>query len=298
MKAALIGLGVMGLGMARNILAAGLALRGFDLSTKACDAFTACGGTACDSAASAVAGCDVVVLMVVDAVQMRTVLFDSGVADAMPPGGVVVMTATLSPGEVRDIASRLDDRGIMTIDAPVSGGQVGAEAGTLTLMASGAEAAFDRVAPVLSAIAGDIYRLGTENGIGATYKVVHQLAAGINLAASAELMTLGVKAGCDPATLLDIVSRSAGHSWMLENRGPRMMEQLPTVTSAVNLFVKDIGLALDLGGNKKIPLPLAAAAHQMFVGASAMGHGTDDDSLVIRAYEALSGAPVYKGTAK
>lgn len=294
MKTALIGLGAMGLGMARNILAAGIPLRGFDLSATALDAFTALGGVALDSAASAAADCEVVMLMVVDAVQIRTVLFDSGVADAMRPGGVVVMTSTISPGDARDIAGRSDEIGLMAIDAPVSGGQVGAEAGTLTIMASGADAAFDRAEPVLSAIAGKVYRLGTENGTGATYKVVHQLAAGVNLAAAAELMALGAKAGCDPATLFEIVNRSAGNSWMLENRGPRMMEQCPAVTSAVDLFVKDIGLALDLGGSNKIPLPLAAAAHQMFVGASAMGHGIDDDSLVIRAYEALSGAPVHK----
>ena len=294
MKTALIGLGAMGLGMARNILAADIALRGFDLSAKALDTFTAFGGIACDSAASAAADCDADMLMVVDAAQTRTILFDAGAAEAMRPGGVVVMTSTISPADARDIASRLDEMGLMTIDAPVSGGQVGAEAGTLTIMASGADAAFDRAEPVLSAIAGKVYRLGTENGAGATYKVVHQLAAGVNLAAAAELMALGAKAGCDPATLFEIVNRSAGNSWMLENRGPRMMEQCPAVTSAVNLFVKDIGLALDLGGGSKIPLPLAAAAHQMFVGASAMGHGSDDDSLVIRAYEALSGAPVHK----
>ena len=294
MKTALIGLGAMGLGMARNILAAGIPLRGFDLSATALDAFTALGGVALDSAASAAADGEVVMLMVVDAVQIRTALFDSGVADAMRPGGVVVMTSTISPGDARDIAGRSDEIGLMAIDAPVSGGQVGAEAGTLTIMASGADAAFDRAEPVLSAIAGKVYRLGTENGTGATYKVVHQLAAGVNLAAAAELMALGAKAGCDPATLFEIVNRSAGNSWMLENRGPRMMEQCPAVTSAVDLFVKDIGLALDLGGSSKIPLPLAAAAHQMFVGASAMGHGTDDNSLVIRAYEALSGAPVHK----
>ena len=294
MKTALIGLGAMGLGMARNILAAGIPLRGFDLSATALDAFTALGGVALDSAASAAADCEVVMLMVVDAVQIRTALFDSGVADAMRPGGVVVMTSTISPVDARDIAGRSNEIGLMAIDAPVSGGQVGAEAGTLTIMASGADAAFDRAEPVLSAIAGKVYRLGTENGTGATYKVVHQLAAGVNLAAAAELMALGAKAGCDPATLFEIVNRSAGNSWMLENRGPRMMEQCPAVTSAVDLFVKDIGLALDLGGGSKIPLPLAAAAHQMFVGASAMGHGTDDDSLVIRAYEALSGAPVHK----
>ena len=296
MSAAIIGLGAIGLGMARNILAAGIPLRGFDLSAKALDAFTALGGVALDNAAAAAAECEVVMIMVVNASQTRTVLFENGVANAMKPGGVVVMGSTISPGDARDIASRLNEIDLMAIDAPVSGGQVGAEAGTLTVMASGADAAFDRVKSILSAVAGKVYRLGTENGIGATYKVVHQLAAGVHLAAAAELMALGVKAGCDPATLFDVVSRSAGNSWMLENRGPRMMEKSPNITSAVDLFVKDIGLALDLGGSSKTPLPLAAAAYQMFVGASAMGYGRDDDSLVIRAYEALSGAPATHET--
>jgi len=182
------------------------------------------------------------------------------------------------------------------LDAPVSGGQVGAEAGTLTVMASGPKAAFDRAEPVLDAIASNVHRLGDEAGQAATYKVVHQLAAGVHLAVAAELMALGSKAGCDPRTLFDIVSNAAGNSWMMTDRVPRMLTDDPPVTSSVDIFIKDLGLVLQTGKDAGVPLPLSAAAYQMFTAASAMGHGREDDSNVVRAYEALMGQAIRNKT--
>lgn len=291
---ALIGLGNMGRGMARNIMAAGVALRGSDLSDAARDGFAADGGAAFGTAQEAATGCDLVIVMVQNAAQARAVLFDAGVAGAMRQGGTVMLCSTVAPSEARALAADLDAAGLLTLDAPVSGGQKGAEAGTLTVMASGPEAAFARAQIVLDAIGGKVLRLGDEAGIGATYKVVHQLAAGVHLAAAAELMALGVSAGCDAETLFDIVTSSAGQSWMLEDRGPRMMQADPQATSTVDIFVKDVGLVLQTGREVGLPLPLSSAAFQMFQTAAAMGLGTKDDSKVVAAYEALSGKPVYK----
>ncbi|MFW2543171.1 L-threonate dehydrogenase [Primorskyibacter sp. 2E107] len=285
----LIGLGAMGLGMARNILKAGVDLRGSDLSPQARARFTEAGGRAFDSAAEAAAGCDLLILMVVNAAQARAALFDSGVVQALGAGSTVMLCSTVAPDDVRALAADLEKAGHRLLDAPVSGGQVGAEAGTLTLMTSGAEAAYDRAEPVLNAIAGTVHRLGDAPGLGATYKVVHQLAAGVHLVAAAEVMALGARAGCDPEKLFEIVSTSAGQSWMFEDRVPRILAGETTPTSSVDIFVKDLGLVLQTGRDCATPLPLSAAAHQMMLAASAMGFGKLDDSCVIRAYEALTG---------
>ena len=295
-RTAIIGLGAMGLGMARNILKAGIDLTGFDLSSDALQRFAKLGGTPADTPEHAAKGADLLIVMVVNADQARAVLFETNVTRELAKDATVILSSTVAPSDAREIATRLGVSGLMLLDAPVSGGQVGAEAGTLTVMASGPKAAFDRAEPVLDAIAGNVHRLGDEAGQAATYKVVHQLAAGVHLAVAAELMALGSKAGCDPQTLFDIVSNAAGNSWMMTDRVPRMLTDDPPVTSSVDIFIKDLGLVLQTGKDAGVPLPLSAAAYQMFTAASAMGHGREDDSNVVRAYEALMGQAIRNKT--
>ncbi|MCC0027181.1 MAG: NAD(P)-binding domain-containing protein [Zhengella sp.] len=293
-KTAIIGLGAMGLGMAGNILQAGIALTGYDIAPAARERFAALGGDPSETAAGAASGAGLLLVMVVNADQARTVLFDSGAAHALAPSATVVLSSTIAPSDARDIAARLNALGHHMLDAPVSGGQVGARAGTLTVMASGPDEAFARAGSLLAAVANTVHRLGGEAGIGSTYKVVHQLAAGVHLVAAAEYMALGARAGCDPRKLHEIVSSSAGQSWMADDRVPRMMEDEPSVTSTVDIFVKDLGLVMQAGRDVSAPLPLAAAAHQMLLAASGLGHGKQDDSAVVKAYEALTGKPVSK----
>ena len=285
-----IGLGNMGQGMARNIMAAGIPLSGYDVSDEARSRFAQAGGEAAEGAAGAAAGCGLLFVMVQNAAQARDALFGSdGAAAALAPGATVVLCSTVAPSEARSLGAALAEAGHMLLDAPVSGGQAGADAGTLTVMASGPAEAFERAGAALDAVAKTVHRLGEEPGMGATYKVVHQLAAGVNLVAAAEMMALGAKAGCDPQKLFEIVSGSAGNSWMLGDRGPRMMRDRPEPASTVEIFVKDLGLVLQTGRESGAALPLAAAAHQMMVAAAGQGLGTEDDSSVIRAYETLFG---------
>ncbi|MEQ8899451.1 MAG: NAD(P)-dependent oxidoreductase [Roseovarius sp.] len=292
---AIVGLGNMGQGMARNILKAGIGLKGFDMSEAAVARFTEGGGTPSASVAEAAEGCDLLLVMVQTPAQAQDVLFGAGgAAAALDPGAVVMLCSTVAPSDARALAAALEEGGHLMLDAPVSGGMKGAEAGALTVMASGSEAAFARAEAVLEAVAKTVHRLGDAPGMGATYKVVHQLAAGVHLAAAAELLALGAKAGCDPQKLFEIVTGSAGQSWMLEDRGPRMMQADPACTSSVDIFVKDVGLVLQTGKENAVPLPLAAAAHQMFLGASGLGHGAEDDSKVVRAYAALTGKQVHE----
>ena len=285
---AIIGLGAMGMGMARNILAAGVPLEGFDLSEDARARFGSLGGGPAASASEAAKGVDLLIVMVVNAAQAHAALFDSGAAAAMADDGTVVLSSTIAPKEARKIGERLGDMGLMMLDAPVSGGQVGAEAGTLTVMASGPDAAFARADTVLKAVSKVVHRLGDAPGMGSTYKVVHQLAAGVHLVAAAEVFSLGKEAGCDPERLLEIVAGAAGQSWMMDDRGPRMLQDDPPVTSTVEIFIKDMSLVLAAGADAGQPLPLSTAALDLLKRAAELGHGRDDDSMVIRAYEALA----------
>jgi 3-hydroxyisobutyrate dehydrogenase len=154
-------------------------------------------------------------------------------------------------------------------------------------MASGPPAAFDRCASLFDAIAAKLYRLGDQPGQGSTVKMINQLLAGVHIAAAGEAMALGIKAGADPATLFDVISNSAGSSWMFQNRVPHILAGDYTPLSAVNIFVKDLGLVLDSARKLSFPLPLTATAHQLFLAAAAAGHGAEDDSAVIKTYPGI-----------
>jgi 3-hydroxyisobutyrate dehydrogenase len=159
----------------------------------------------------------------------------------------------------------------------------------MSVMASGADAAFAAAAPVLDAIAGKVWRLGDEPGVGSTVKMVNQLLAGVHIATAAEAMALGIRAGANPQTLFDVISNSAGSSWMWQNRMPHVLAGDDTPLSAVNIFVKDLGIVLDQARALTFPLPMASAAHQLFLAAAASGHGARDDAFVIRVWQALAG---------
>lgn len=286
---AFIGLGAMGLPMARRLVENQFRVQGFDLNPAALAAHEKNGGVACASAKEAAAGAEALVLMVVNAAQARAAIVDSGALAALPDGAVVILMATCSPADAVAIGQMVDSAGKRFLDCPVSGGVVGAEAGTLTLMASGPDAVLDAARAVLAPMGDKLYHVGQKAGDGAMVKTINQLLCGVHIAVIAEAFAMAEKAGLDTALLLKILSQSAAGSWMLNNRGPRMLQDEPDVTSAVDIFVKDLSLVLDAGRAGKVALPLAAQAHQMFLAASGAGHGRADDSQVIRAYRALNG---------
>ncbi|SNR47528.1 NAD(P)-dependent oxidoreductase [Paracoccus sediminis] len=288
MELSFVGLGAMGTRMARNLVRAGFAVRGFDAHPPALRWFAENGGQPAASVADAARGTDALILMVVNADQARQVLFDGGALDALAPDGIVVLMATCPPGSVRDLAERVLATGRAFVDAPVSGGTAGAEAATLTIMAAAPPGVFARLRPVLGAMGDKLFHVGAEPGLGATVKVVNQLLCGVHLAVAAEGLALAAKVGVDPQVALEILSGSSASSWMLRDRGPRMSQTDPAVTSAVDIFVKDLGIVLDAGREVKAATPLAAAAHQMFLAASGRGDGAVDDSQVIRSYHRLN----------
>lgn len=289
MTVGFVGLGSMGMPMACNLLARGFEVRGFDVRRESVAALESRGGRGADSAAAVAEGADALVLMVVNAAQAESVLFAEGALDRLPDGATVILMATCPPDSVAALAGRVEAAGRRFVDAPVSGGTVGAVAGTLSIMAAAPAAVVERVRPVLAAMGDKVFHVGEAPGQGATVKTVNQLLCGVHIAVVAEAFSLAAKAGVDLAVLLEIMSGSAASSWMLKDRGPRMLEAEPGITSAVDIFVKDLGIVLEAGRGAKAALPLAAVAHQMFLSASGRGEGAMDDSQVIRSYHLLNG---------
>ena len=288
MKVGVIGLGSMGMGAALNLVKSGHDVHGCEPREAVRAELVAAGGQAVVAAASLPHDLDICIVFVVNGAQAETVLFGSERAP-LQAGAIVLCCTTLAPELARSIAARLAETGVEMLDTPVSGGAVGARGGTMTVMGSGPDAAFDRAQPVLEAIASKVWRLGDAAGIGSTVKMVNQLLAGVHIATAAEALALGIRAGADPQTLFDVICSSAGNSWMWENRVPHILAGDDTPRSAVNIFVKDLGIVLDQARALTFPLPMAAAAHQLFLAAAAAGHGAKDDAFVIRVYQALSG---------
>ncbi|MBY0613103.1 MAG: NAD(P)-dependent oxidoreductase [Beijerinckiaceae bacterium] len=276
----------MGLPMARNLVVAGHEVAGFDMRAEATARLAAHGGRAADSAAAALDGADIAILMVVNITQAEDALFTNGAIEGLSPGGVVIVMATCPPAAMAALAGRVEAAGYGFLDAPVSGGVVGAQAGSLTIMAAGRTDIFETAKPVLDRLGKKIFHVGTEAGQGSTAKAVNQLMCGAHIAVAAEAMALAERFGVDRQTMFEIVSGSAASSWMLLDRGPRMLEDEPHVTSAIDIFVKDLGIVVETGEGAQAPLPMARQALDLFRRVSAAGMGSLDDSQLIRAYRA------------
>ena len=283
-----IGLGAMGGGMAASLRRAGWQVHAVDARPGVAQAFAAQGGVACGSPAELAQDCDVIVSVVVNAAQTETVLFgDGGCADAMKPGSVFVMCSTVDPSWSAALESRLAQRGILYLDAPISGGAAKAAAGEITMMTAGRPEAYQKCGALLDAMAAKVYRLGERAGAGSKVKIINQLLAGVHIAAAAEAMALGIREGVAPAELYEVITHSAGNSWMFENRMAHVVAGDYTPLSAVDIFVKDLGLVLDTARATKFPLPLASTAHQMFMQASTAGYAREDDSAVIKIFPGI-----------
>jgi len=285
----LIGLGAMGLGMASSLRRAGYQVHVCDMRHEAAVAFAAEGGAACSSSAEVAAHCEVVVSVVVNAAQTEAVLFgEAGAAAALKRGSVFVMCSTVDPNWSIALEARLAELGVLYLDAPISGGSAKAASGQMTMMTSGTEAAYAKVGAALDAMAAKVYRLGNKAGAGSKVKIINQLLAGVHIAAAAEAMALGIREGVDASAIYEVITNSAGNSWMFENRMAHVLAGDYTPLSAVDIFVKDLGLVLDTARASKFPLPLSATAHQMFMQASTSGFGREDDSAVIKIFPGIS----------
>jgi 3-hydroxyisobutyrate dehydrogenase len=288
----------MGLGMARSLLRAGFTVAGFDVSADAVARFVAVGGRAAATPAEAAAGAATVVAVVVNAAQTEAVLFgENGCAAAMQADAVFVSSATMAPDVARRLAAKLQAMGPHYLDAPMSGGAARAEEGKLTMLASGSEAAFAAARPALKAMTTTLYELGSEPGQGAAFKMVNQLLAGVHIAVASEAMAFAARQNLDLQTVYDVITASAGNSWMFENRMPHVLAGDYSPKSSVNIFTKDLGIVLDMARSANFPVPLASSALQMFLMTAAAGMAADDDSSVTRLYARLAGLTLPGETA-
>ena len=294
MKVALYGLGSMGRGMALSLIRAGHAVHGHDVRAEAMADLVREGGVNAPPGEGS-EGWDAVVLVVVNAAQMEAVLFsapdggNAALADRLRDGALVMGCATVAPAVAEGFEARLAERGLLYLDAPISGGAAKAAEGAMTMMVSGTDAAMKAAGPLLDAMSETVFPMGGRAGPASAIKLVNQHLAGIHIAAMGEAMVMGAKLGIEPARTLEVISRCAGTSWMFENRGAHVAEGDYAPRSSVEIFVKDLGIVSDTARAERLPAPLAAAALQQFLAASGMGLGGEDDAAVAKVTARLAG---------
>jgi 3-hydroxyisobutyrate dehydrogenase len=288
-KVGIFGLGAMGFGMAGALRRAGLMTHGFDINTDAVAKFKAEGGAdgTLDEVASTL---DAAVVVVVNAAQTEAVLFGAnGIATKLAKGTAVISCATVAPDFARDMARRCEELGLLYLDAPVSGGTIKAGEGTLSILAAGAPAAFQKGGPALDAMSAKVFALGDEVGAGSSMKAVNQMLTGVHIAAMAEAMTFGMTQGVEPAKFLEVITQCAGNSWALESRAPSIVNGDYHPLSAVDIWPKDLGIVLDIAKSAKFSAPITAVALQQYLAASGSGQGGEHDSAVAKVYARNAG---------
>jgi len=286
---AVIGLGSMGYGMASSLLKAGHKVHGFDVMPAQTKRFQVEGG-ALGELKDIAESLDVVVVVVLNAAQTETVLLgEQGIVSRLKAGTVVIACATVAPDFAMRMAESCGAHELYYLDAPISGGSVKAASGQLSIMASGTPDAFTAAKPALDAMAQTVFELGDTAGPGSAMKSVNQLLAGVHIAAMAEAMTFGMKQGIEPDKIIEVITQSAGNSWMFENRAPHIAAGDYTPHSTVDIWPKDLGIILDIAKAEKFAAPVTAAALQQFVAASGSGLGAEDDAAVAKVYARNAG---------
>ena len=294
-KIGFVGLGIMGKPMAKNLLKAGYDLTFYARRPEVVSEMEAAGATSVGSGKAVAVATDIVITIVTADLQVREVILDAdGVLEGASKGDLIVDMSTISPLTIREIADTAAGRGVRVMDAPVSGGDVGAIAGTLTVIAGGETEDFERCRGIFSAMGSEenIFHVGPV-GVGQTVKIINQLIGGINMAAIAEGLVLGIRAGADPEVMQQVIGVSSGNSNLFQARvGDFLLKDAFEPGFMLDLMKKDMGIAVDLGKALDVPVPLGAAAYQMYAAASGLGAGELDFSAVCRAIEQLTGVRI------
>uniref|UniRef100_A0A453RAQ6 Uncharacterized protein n=1 Tax=Aegilops tauschii subsp. strangulata TaxID=200361 RepID=A0A453RAQ6_AEGTS len=290
-----IGLGAMGFGMASHLLKSGFSITAYDVYKPTLARFAALGGLTKDSPEEVSRDAEILIIMVANEVQAESVLYgNAGAVSGLPAGTSIILSSTVSPGFVTQLKGRLEAecREIKLVDAPVSGGVKRAADGTLTVIVSGTDEALHCTGRVLSALSEKLYLIKGGCGAASSVKMVNQLLAGVHIASAAEAMAFGARLNLRTRRVFEIIQHARGYSWMFGNRVPHMLDNDYTPLSAVDIFVKDLGIVSRESSNLRIPLHVSSVAHQLFVSGSASGWGRYDDSAVVKVYETLSGVKV------
>ena len=282
-----LGLGAMGLPMARRLIEGAHQVAAYDPMPAALEALAQSGGEPAGTAAAAAAGAEVLFVTVATPDQTMAALFGpDGSAETLASGATVVIMSTIGPAAVQEVAARLAPAGVHVLDAPMSGGTARASLGDLVVMVSGPRDLFEATRPVLDLLGTNVAYVGESIGDGQAIKLVNQLLAGVHIAAAAEALGFAEALGLDPRAVWEVVRHGAAGSFMLNDRGARMLDaEFEPVRSALDIFVKDMGLVVGAAKSHKLPTPLAAAAEQVYLTGSAEGLGRRDDSSLVTLYQ-------------
>lgn len=286
-RAAIVGVGNMGGGMAARLLDCGWEVAVCDLVPEKVEALVRCGASAAATPRAAAAGAAALIVCVVDAQQADEVLFGrDGAAQALAPGCAVLLCPTIAPADVERLAAALAERGLAAIDAPMSGGPARARDGSMSLMVACPDADFDANRPLLDALSARLFRVGSRCGDGARTKLVNNLLAAINLAGAAEAIALAERLGLDAARTLDVIEQSSGQSWIGSDRMRRALAGDFAPRAHVTLLQKDSRLALEAARAAGFAAQLGPAAHEAFDRAVAAGDGALDDAALLKLFRA------------
>jgi 3-hydroxyisobutyrate dehydrogenase len=287
-----VGLGIMGQGMARNLLKAGFSVRVWNRTASKAEALTADGAEVGSSPADVAAHCDIVVTCVSDTPDVEAVILgENGIIHGAKPGSLVIDCSTISPQATREIAAKLAEQSIHMLDAPVSGGSEGAAHGTLTIMVGGAVADFERAMPVFKAMGKTITHIG-EVGTGQIVKLVNQVLVVGNCLAMCEALLLAQAGGVDLQKTIDAISQGAAGSWMFNNRAPQIIRRDWRPGFMISLQQKDLRLVLDAADKLGVPLPGTSLVFNLYRTLEARGLGAEGNHGLIKALENLAGIEV------
>ncbi len=287
-----IGLGLMGSGIARNLMKAGHSLVVHNRSRAIVDQFASEGATPASSPREVAEQSDFVFTNLPDSPDVELVaLGPGGIIEGAHEGLIFIDNSTIKPEIARKIAERLAKAGVMALDAPVSGGDIGARAGTLSVMVGGPQEAFDRTLPLFEAMGKTITRVG-DSGAGQIAKVANQIVVAGTMVAMAEALVLAQKAGVDPAQVVQAISRGAAQCWALDNKPQKLFKRNLAPGFKAYMQAKDLKIVIDTGRTYETPVPLTAITHQMYEAMIGMGNGDLDNSAVITVLEALANVTV------
>lgn len=281
MKVGVVGAGAMGMGVVRSLVRGGFDTHVRDIRAVVHEEALRRGATCHASPAALARACDAVVVLVVDSTQIEDVLFGAEGIAASGARPIVLLGSTIAARDAASFADRLADAGLTAIDAPVSGGPQRAIDGSMTMMLSGPSDAIEHCRPLLQAIAGKVFVVGTRSGDAARFKIVNNMLAAANLAAAGEALAIAERAGLDLRLVHDVIAASSGGSWIFADRVPRVLAGDYAPRAATRILRKDVGLAVDLATEVGVEAPMAKAAQAAFEAAVDAGFGEHDDASIV-----------------
>ncbi len=287
-KIGVIGIGNMGMGIGSNLLKAGFDVMAYDIRPEPLEAISEKGAVVAPDIPSLAKACSTVFSVLLDYDQnLRAISGPDGLAESMPEGGSIFVCSTISPAQARELSAIAASCGVRLLDAPISGGAEGAMAGTLSVMIGGDTSAVDENRQALKAIASHVYHFG-DVGSGESAKAINQILVCVNNAAVAEAMLLAARSGLDLKAVHDLISNSAGNSWIFQHRAMRMIERDFVPRGVLRILLKDMDIVTDAAESTGLVLPLSSLARQLYQAGVNNGWGDEDDSAVVKVLEQLA----------